>query len=87
MRFLIWFIEFLGWLRIVASPLLLFSIIGACIYFYDPTTTRLIVGLIVSFAGLVLGILWATSIWKKYGTMQFLSRTDATPELDKQEKD
>ncbi len=74
--------EAIGWLQIVASPLLIGLGIGALVYFSHPTELRMIVGISVAALGLVIGIVWATRIWKKYGTMRFLSRIIATPELD-----
>ena len=75
--------EIIGWLRIVASPLITGLIVGAFIYLPNPTDTRLIIGISVAVLGLIIGILWATSVWKKNGTINFLSKTMATPELDK----
>ena len=81
-----WITEAIGWLQIVASPLLIGLVIGATIYFPTPTTIRLIIGIVFALVGLILGILWANKIWKtKEGTMWFLSRVMATPELDKKE--
>lgn len=78
--------EAVGWLQIVASPLLIGLGIGAVVYFPNPTTTRLIIGISIAALGLIVGILWATKIWKtKEGTIWFLSRIMATPELDKNE--
>ncbi len=36
--------ESIGWLQIVASPLLIGLVIGAVIYFSDATTTKLFIG-------------------------------------------
>lgn len=76
--------ELIGWLQIVASPLLIGGALGAVIYFTDPTPVRLGIGIAVAAVGLVLGIIWATITWRRRGTMSFLSRTMATPELDDQ---
>lgn len=75
--------EGIGWLQIVASPLLIGLVVGAIIYFADPTTTRLVIGIIVAAVGLIVGIIWATKQWKGKGTIWFMSRIMATPELDK----
>ncbi len=75
--------EVMGWLRIVASPVLIGLGIGAFIYFSHPITTRLVLGIFVAAAGFVTGIIWATKVWKRKGTIWFLSRiTTATPEPD-----
>lgn len=39
-------------------------------------------GIIVATIGLVIGIIWATRQWKGKGTIWFMSRIMATPELD-----
>lgn len=74
--------EIIGWLQIVASPLLLGFIIGLVIYLSNPGTLRLVIGITVATIGLITGIIIATKAWKKKGTMHFLSRVMATPELD-----
>jgi hypothetical protein len=74
--------ELVGWLQIVASPFLIGAAVGAVIYFTDPTALRLGIGIAVAAVGLVIGIIWATITWRRRGTMSFLSRTMATPELD-----
>lgn len=79
--------ESIGWLQIVASPLLIGLIIGAIIYFQNPTMTRLVLGIIVATIGLVIGIIWATKQWKGKGTIWFMSRVMATPELDKPDEE
>jgi hypothetical protein len=75
-------IESIGWLQIVAYPLLIGLAIGAIIYFSDPTTIRLVIGILVATSGLIIGIIWATKQWRGKGTMWFMSRIMATPELD-----
>lgn len=77
------FTESLGWLKIVASPLLIGGIAGMVIYLSKPDITGLVAGLIITLAGLVTGIVWATKVWKKQGTMNFLSRAEASPDMDK----
>jgi hypothetical protein len=75
-------IEIIGWLQIVASPLLIGLGITAFIYFPNPTETRLIISIIVAVLGLLIGIVWANRIWKTKGTMWFVSQISATPDLD-----
>lgn len=74
--------EAIAWLQIVASPLLIGLVIGAITYFTSPNLTRLILAIVVSMAGLIVGIIWATKKWKGKGTNWFMSRIMATPELD-----
>lgn len=75
--------ELIGWMQIVASPLFIGVAIGAIIYFPNPSQTRLVFGVILATCGLVLGVIWATKKWKGKGTIYFLSRIMATPEMDK----
>lgn len=74
--------EVIGWLQIVASPLLIGLVIGVFIYFPNPTETRLIIAISISIFGLLIGIVWANKIWKTKGTMWFISQVSATPDLD-----
>lgn len=85
-RFFEYIMEAIGWLRIMASPLLIGLGLGAFIYLSNPTHTRLILAVMVASIGFIIGAIWATKIWKsKNGTMWFVSRTMATPELDDKE--
>jgi hypothetical protein len=43
-------------------------------------------GTSVTLIGLIVGIIWATKVWKKKGTVHFMSRVMATPELDKKDE-
>jgi hypothetical protein len=81
------FTEIIGWLQIVASPFLAASIVGAIIYFSRPNTTRLIIAIAILTIGLVVGIIWATRVWRKKGTIHFMSRIMATPEFDNNDED
>lgn len=74
--------EAIGWLQIVVSPTLICGGIGAFIYFRNPTLTNLIIAICISFVGIVGGILYANKIWKTKGTVWFMSRVNASPELD-----
>ncbi len=77
-----YFTEVIGWIRIVLSPFLIGLALGALVYFPAPSETRLVIGIVLVSVGLLVGILWATRIWKSTGTIWFLSRLMATPELD-----
>ncbi|MEP7238639.1 MAG: hypothetical protein ABI685_12260 [Ferruginibacter sp.] len=74
--------EIIGWLQIVAFPLLPGLVIGAVIYFSNPGILRLIISISVATLSLIIGIIIATKAWKKKGTMHLVSRVMATPELD-----
>ena len=76
------FTESLGWLQIVFSPLLLSAFLGFIIYASNPSMFRLILSIVITLIGLIIGIIWATHIWKTRGTVDFVSRISASPELD-----
>ena len=78
--------EILGWLQIVISPFLFGIAIGAFIYFQNQSLTTLIIGISISLVGLIVGILYANKIYKTKGTLWFVSRVSASPELDNLEK-
>ncbi len=79
--------ESIGWLRIVASPLLIGLFIASLIYFPNPGSFTLVIAIVIASVGLIVGILWATKIWKGMGTITFLARLLGTPELNKQVDD
>ncbi len=79
------FTEIMGWLQIVASPLLLGIVIGYLIYVADPSSTRLFIGILIAALGLIIGIMWATRVWKNDGTSNYISKIAASPELDKKD--
>ena len=76
--------EVIGWLQIVASPTLICCGIGAFIYFRNPSLINLIIAICICLVGVVGGILYANKIWKTKGTVWFISRVNASPELDNQ---
>ena len=78
--------EIIGWIQIVLSPTLLGIALGAVIYCYFPNISGMILGILTAGSGLVLGIVFATKKIKTTGTIHFLSRISATPELDDTEK-
>ncbi|ESU24007.1 hypothetical protein FLJC2902T_32050 [Flavobacterium limnosediminis JC2902] len=77
--------EIIGWIQIVISPTLIGLGIGFIIYCNFENAFGLISGIALSLIGLILGIILATKKFKTTGTIHFLSRVSATPELDKDE--
>jgi len=87
MKILEWLTSFFAWLEIVASPLIIGGVIGFFVYAKYPTTVGLVIGISVAGLGLIIGIVIATRIWKKGGTVEFISRISASPELNKLDND
>lgn len=79
--------EVVCWLQIVASLLQIGFVIGAIIYFANPRDGRLAISIFITLIGLIVGIIFATRVWKKKGTILYLSRDMATPELDNLDKE
>jgi hypothetical protein len=75
--------EMIGWFQIVISPTSLGLGIGCIVYFNFQNLAGLILGTIISIIGIICGIVLATKKFKTTGTIDFLSRVSATPELDK----
>jgi hypothetical protein len=79
--------EVFGWLQIAASPFLAGLIIGGIVYLAKRDAIGLTIGIIIASIGLVVGIVWATKVWRSQGTVNFMSRLLGTPELDKKESE
>ena len=80
-------IEVFGWIQIVASPLILGVIIGFIVYCNIDGSNGILIGISIASLGLIIGVIWATRVWKKKGTIDFLSKLSATPELDDKEEE
>lgn len=79
--------ELWGWIRIVASPVLLSLIVAGIAYYFLPNVLGLIIGIVCVCTGLIFGCVWATKVYKsKQGTIQYLSTTNSWPELDEEKK-
>ena len=75
-------VKIIGWLQIVASPLIASALIAVIVYANKPDRIGLMIAILISVSGLIGGIVFATKTWKKKGTVEFISRVRATPELD-----
>lgn len=82
MRIIEIFVEILSWLRSMASPLIIGVGIGILVYDNNPNSMGMAIGVIISFIGLLFGIIGATKVWRKTGTSNFMSRVNASPELN-----
>lgn len=79
--------EVIGGFQIFLSPFLIAVIIAAIIYFPNPNTITLIIAGVITILGIILGIKLASKIYKsREGTIHFVSRTTATPEIDELNK-
>lgn len=79
-------LEIVGWIQIMLSPTLLGCLIGTIIYYNFQTNTGLIIAISIVFVGFIIGILFATKKMKTTGTISFLSKISATPDIDEKKK-
>ena len=78
-------IDAIGWLQIVASPFIGGIIVGGIIYLLIRNTLGVVISILFACTGLITGIVLANRISRKSGTIDFMSRVDASPELDNTE--
>lgn len=67
-------LEIIGWLQIVLGVTLLAGLIAFATYLKWNNETGKIVAIIIVATGFISGAIWATRIWKKHGTIAWLSR-------------
>lgn len=82
-----YFTEIIGWIQIMLSPLLIGIIFGAIIYFLYPSKAALVFTIVIAIIGLLIGIIWASKVWKTKGTSYFMSEIMSTPELDPKDEE
>lgn len=77
-------IDAISWIQIFASPSIIGIVIGyACEYYLD---NSFLFGFF-SVGGIILGIKFANKIAKTKGTTEFISRINASPDIDEAIKD
>lgn len=75
-------IEHFNYLKIMASPTLIGAFIGIVIYINKTDNLGLTIALIVTLSGIIGGILLANWAKRKTGTTEFISRVNASPDID-----
>lgn len=79
--------EVIGWLRVLLSPVFAMLLIAVILYGLFPDWINKDVFIILLILGVILGVFWANHVWKKYGTINYWSKINATPELDFENKE
>ena len=57
--------ELFGWIQIVFFPSLIGLVVGAIVFYYMPDNVGLTIGIVIAIVGLVVGVIFATRVWKK----------------------
>ena len=66
-------LELFGWLQIVAGVTLAAGLFALATYLIWSNGTGRIAAIIIISIGFIAGSIWATLIWKKHGTIAWLS--------------
>lgn len=66
------------WLRIFISPTLIGVILGLITFAYLNNPYGLVIGILLSITGIILGIVFAEKMRKKHGTTSFISKVDSS---------
>ena len=74
--------HWMAWLRIVISPTLAFAFIGAFVFLYFRGDLGIVLWILTTLLGVVLGVLWANRISRTMSPVYFMSQVIASPELD-----
>lgn len=77
------FTELLAWLRIALSPILFTVIVAVLVNWYADSPVGNILAICILLLGIIAGVVLAEYARKHGGAINFISRLNATPELDK----
>lgn len=75
-------VEGIGWFQIFLSPVIVGAVISAVVYFSNPNNFTFIISVVIMAIAVFIGAKLATSIKKNSGTINFLSNTSSTKDLD-----
>ncbi|MBW8360420.1 MAG: hypothetical protein K0M63_11550 [Weeksellaceae bacterium] len=77
-------IESYSFFKIVLSPLLIGIILGFALYqYFEQDQTGTVLFAVCILLGLIIGIIWAVRVTRKYGAHRFISRVDASEDIDR----
>lgn len=71
-----------AWLRTFLSATFIGLFLGAILFHYIRNYIGIGLMIIFTMTGMFIGYKWAEYVRKKYGSIWFISRNRATPELD-----
>lgn len=82
MKFLEKLVDFLNYLKIMASPTLIGVFIGIIVYANKPDDVGLIIAFTFTVIGIICGILLANFAKRKVGATEFMARINASPDIN-----
>lgn len=81
MKFIKMVITWVSWLQIFLIPSFIGCVVGFGLYKLIGHSLGIILGFCVLILGLVTGFYWAEKIRREEGTLNFLSKTNASPDV------
>lgn len=75
-------VEGIGWIQIFLSPFIVGVVIAAVIYFPNPNNFTLTIAIAIVAVAVFIGVKLASKIKKNVGTVNFISKTSSTKDLD-----
>ena len=78
MKFVRVILDLIGWLQIVVGSTIIGALIGGLFYYFLNSSTGNIIAISLMVLGFLVGVVWATRIWIKTGTVEWLSRIRRT---------
>ena len=85
MKIIEWLLSALAWLQIFISPVIIGAIIGLIIWLNMRNVYGLSVAIIIALIGCGVGVAFAEKARQSKGTIEFMSRNIAHPELREKE--
>ena len=86
MKFIEQLLSWLAWLQLFIAPAAIGSFLGLMLWLNFRTAWGLAGGIMLAILGIGAGIVFAEKARRGKGTIEFISRTSAHPELDRDEK-
>ena len=76
---------FFAWLQLLTAPTMIACIIGLLIYQFKQDNTGKAIAVTITLLGFVLGVLWASKLWRKTGTRDFRLKSGRFRGYEKEE--
>ena len=84
MKIVDFILECFGWLQISISPIIISILLAVAVYYFKHDRIGMLLCILILVGGIITGIVWATRIYRKRGTVNFMAKVSSNPELDKE---